>query len=451
VSDVLSTVYYIDATNGNDNFIGTTEAEAWKTLNKVKLYGEKNGYFPGDKILLKKGEVWNERLYAYGAGISENNVIYSYYGIGDNPIVSQIYHRKYLSSVVPRISGYITFDSISITGSDIGIDAKTINNLTFKNIKIYNCGTGIILNSEDGLLDNWSMEDVTINNCNSFGLFVTSEVNNFHAKRLITFNNAKDGAAFRSGIGNIVEDSLSYGNGEDGFDVGGIFGSFMFLRCISRNNKSAGFSVKGYNKICCFVNNCISYDNDQGLEVGNYSSSYTNNSVFYNNRNIGINFDNDVTQSLYNSIIFKNGELDPIYGMQVAYLNENQILYISNNCYGEHSQKRTIYVKKIKNFMSLEDWKLFLNKIYDQESFAADPQFFDSEKGNFGLMKTSPCINTGKKLDSVYGYGFNPVNYQEMNMRTMNQDDYGSGWEIGAFVYPEIQTNNSAPNILNIY
>ncbi len=53
-----ATTYYVDATNGNDSYTGTSESAAWKTIAKVNA----SSFSPGDNILFKRVETWREQL-----------------------------------------------------------------------------------------------------------------------------------------------------------------------------------------------------------------------------------------------------------------------------------------------------------------------------------------------------------------------------------------------------
>ena len=78
------TVYYVDATNGNDNYNGTSPSTAWKTILKVNS----SQFIAGDSILFKKGEQWREQLYIDWSGSSGNPITFGSYGSGDKPIIN---------------------------------------------------------------------------------------------------------------------------------------------------------------------------------------------------------------------------------------------------------------------------------------------------------------------------------------------------------------------------
>jgi len=80
VGRAANTTYYVDSTGGNDANNGTTEQTAWKTLAKV----EATALGPGDSALLKRGEVWRERLTLNGAkGLAAQPITIGAYGASD--------------------------------------------------------------------------------------------------------------------------------------------------------------------------------------------------------------------------------------------------------------------------------------------------------------------------------------------------------------------------------
>jgi hypothetical protein len=81
-------VYYVDATGGNDSNSGTSTATPWKTLAKV-MSAARN-LKPGDQILLKRGEIWRERLIIDNVanGTASAPIVFGAYGSGDKPVIS---------------------------------------------------------------------------------------------------------------------------------------------------------------------------------------------------------------------------------------------------------------------------------------------------------------------------------------------------------------------------
>ena len=78
---VTATVYYVDATNGNDNNGGTSEVLAWKTIAKVNSLP----FLAGDKILFKRGNTWRETLRITRSGSAGDTITFGAFGAGPKP------------------------------------------------------------------------------------------------------------------------------------------------------------------------------------------------------------------------------------------------------------------------------------------------------------------------------------------------------------------------------
>ena len=81
--------YYVSQSTGDDSLDGLAAAKAgangpWKTLAKASTE-----YKPGDSILLKKGDTWNEELTPKGSGTPEKPILISSYGQGNKPLIDR--------------------------------------------------------------------------------------------------------------------------------------------------------------------------------------------------------------------------------------------------------------------------------------------------------------------------------------------------------------------------
>jgi hypothetical protein len=72
-----------------------------------------------------------------------------------------------------------------------------------------------------------------------------------------------------------------------------------------------------------------------------------------------------------------------------------------------------------------------------------NPLFVSTSTNNFALSSSSPAIDTGLNLGSPYEYGLDLASTWPSNIILDNQNSFGSGWNIGAYVY----TQTSTPSI----
>jgi formylglycine-generating enzyme len=92
-------IYYVSSSTGSDTASGTSPtrngaAGPWKTLKRASTK-----YAPGDKILLKCGDTWNEDLRPKGSGTSTNPILISSYGKGSKPVIDRLDDKKDLFGI----------------------------------------------------------------------------------------------------------------------------------------------------------------------------------------------------------------------------------------------------------------------------------------------------------------------------------------------------------------
>ena len=89
VLEAQAATYYVSQSSGNDTWTGIAESPAngtgpWKSLAKAAVK-----FAPGDRILLKCGDTWNEELAPKGEGTPQNPIIIGYYGKGAKPVIDR--------------------------------------------------------------------------------------------------------------------------------------------------------------------------------------------------------------------------------------------------------------------------------------------------------------------------------------------------------------------------
>ncbi len=74
--------FYIDPDKGNDAAEGTTDASAWKSLERVNTAT----FIPGDKVLFKRGGLWRGQFQPQ-SGSNGTRIVYGAYSTGEKPIL----------------------------------------------------------------------------------------------------------------------------------------------------------------------------------------------------------------------------------------------------------------------------------------------------------------------------------------------------------------------------
>ena len=76
-------VYYVSSSSGNDEADGRSPETAWKTFRNVNA----RSLVAGEKVLLKRGDVFSERLEILGQGRENAWIEISAYGEGEKPVI----------------------------------------------------------------------------------------------------------------------------------------------------------------------------------------------------------------------------------------------------------------------------------------------------------------------------------------------------------------------------
>jgi len=94
-----SKTFYVSSSEGNDLWTGESASKGkksgpWKTLKRASAE-----YIPGDKILLKRGDIWNEELAPRGNGTATSPITIGAYGKGRKPVIDRGDYKKDLTGI----------------------------------------------------------------------------------------------------------------------------------------------------------------------------------------------------------------------------------------------------------------------------------------------------------------------------------------------------------------
>lgn len=139
ISTANSTVYYV-SNNGNDSAVGTSDAAAWATINKVN--SKMSTFVAGDRILFRKSDTFFGQITMTKSGTAGNEIIFGSYGTGELPVLTG---AKAPQNWILH-SGNIFKTSFTDTVSNLYLDGKIMNIARYPNngwLKIeYGTGAG---------------------------------------------------------------------------------------------------------------------------------------------------------------------------------------------------------------------------------------------------------------------------------------------------------------------
>lgn len=322
-------VYYVDNVNGNDNNEGHSEATAWKTLSRINITTFKQG----DKILLKRGQLFTGSIQLKGDGAALQPIQLRAYGVGKRPVISS---KGFDYSIQLMDAEGWEINDMETTGSDkagiyIGctkdgavMDYFRVNNCYVHNIgdtsKLdwdYSTSTGgiIVVNgslNKDGkpAFYKSTFNDVVINNC-------TVRYN--HRWTCLSITSGKiDG---KRGNANYIRNCTAEYSSADGIRMNGVQNSFIEYCVMYRNGawpKYPGRNLGGLGAWFFDAENCTI----QFSEASHVQANTTDGGAFdidYNQKNSTVQYCYGHDCSGYGVSVFGADSTDPTVNSTVRY------------------------------------------------------------------------------------------------------------------------------------
>jgi len=260
-----ATTYYVSESSGDDSWTGRAPSPAggrsgpWKTLGQASTH-----YDPGDRILLKCGDTWNEELHPLGSGTPTDPIVIGSYGTGNKPIIDrQDYNIDRVGVRLDDQGGY-KIAGIEFARCMTGIyaeysdgcptkeflqieDCDFRDSLKYDHYETYptprNIGLGVCLFSYER--DNRIvLQDITLKNCTfrrlASGVWTNSPDNfNYGADFIYNFENmTMDNCLFEEGLqwqmgirgvdGGLVRNCVTHDIGRDNYAWNGVAGAMFF-------------------------------------------------------------------------------------------------------------------------------------------------------------------------------------------------------------------------------
>lgn len=390
---------------------------------------------------------------------------------------------------------YVTIDGIDLTESNsVGLAmVASTSHIIFKNGRVLNSFIDNVGTCVACTVNYVTIEDSEIAYAGGIGIAAVGTANNWTVQRDKIHNNSQlpsssiSDQQFSGGLyiwdndlGHmnnwLIQDNYVYDNGRlsDGTYVtdpsGGAVGFGIWLDTVQPSN-SAGFSIIRYNYCIGDRVNEIRIENtdyaevygnlvistaaggsdnrSRGIAIWSYSGSgipisynkIYNNTVYNEDSGIAVvgsgsgTSNNVVGNDIENNIVASSAR-----ALETANGGENDGTMGSGNVYQYNdfgpAASQFIQWGNGTYFSAYSNWESsYCGSTGCSHSVESTPFFTSTSANNFTLQSGSPTINAGLNLGSSYEYGLDPASTWPSSVTTLNQNNYGSGWEVGAFVY----------------
>jgi len=448
------TTYYIDATGGADGNNGTSPATAWQFLGKI----DAGSFSAGDQILLKRGETWtcSGSNYIYCGvknGAAGNPIIIGAYGQGALPVINgnsavddcvKVIGCTYITvqDILAKNATYNNFHVVAGGGSDT-------TNIIFKRCKSISAGRDNF-SAESNLagvkadaVEYWDCEATLSSRANYFaGTWQPSTYGCHYYRCKSTYaGQGEDSHGFTAFEADQVfweacESSYTCIDPADGTDLypaGGEGIGFCFDD--ASNNGWMKYCYSHHNRLGCqaahfAAGNLIAYNNISHNKYGvviNGAPSASSNVLIYNNT-IAYNWgtpagaiwgwssvtglvvkNNLIAFNEGHAYYFDAGVTSPVVDYNLTYSNTNGVAG------GGGAPTPTHAVTGNPSFRSANDLTLLAG----------------SAAINAGVTIAGAGNNIALRCGSQWPY----------QVRIGDQNNYGSGWDIGAYIYNTGDTN----------
>jgi len=213
-----------------------------------------------------------------------------------------------------------------------------------------------------------------------------------------------DGETSR-GSGNIAR--YNYVHDQDGFGIEAIYEDDFILHNNLVDSCYRGIQIYSF-KGGLVYNNTIYYSDYQGIMIAVYVEG---------------------------SLTLKNNIIHESYQLDTDDFGIHFYTDVNGHVVSDHNTVSDTYFGRVQPAaaVNLADWRTATSQ--DANSLNSDPLFTDAANDDFTLKRTSPCIDAGVDLGATYDDALDPISSWPDSVATLDQDDYGSDWEIGAYGY----------------
>lgn len=391
-----ATTYYVDncVTVGNDSNNGTSTATPWLTIAKV----DAQTFAANDFILFRRTCTFAGQLLPPSSGTTGNQITFSAYGSGAQPKIDGTGQNF---SIIVADKSYVTISDLNPIGT------PTFNAL----IKVY--------------AQNVSISGVQVLNNTCSGQTWCVDVLGASSSVFPTQTTVQGNLA----SGDVLECDYFADNCNMLFNY--VSGGTVNMTCDGCRNST-------------FQGNVIVGASVAGMQFQNFSpGGWT--------PPIGNNFFNNTLYNNTTSILINASTTNLTVKNNVVYAGANYLVDLENFTFsGLAFDYNDYYPGTASSFIygagpttgTLAQWQV--SQTQDSHSFIGNPLFTNAGSNQFTLLTGSPAIDAGLALGNTYINALLPSSIWPEGVLTGNQSAYGTGWEIGAFLYTNSTINGTS-------
>ncbi len=411
---------------------------------------------PGDQILFRRGDIWDEGLVISNAGTASQKILYGAYGVGTAPTIDS----DFQSGGILCYKSYITIQDFIVKNTSNNAVSSAVTggcyDMLFQRLEIHNSGNNALAISKGG--DGVMIDNVKVYNAGNNGIYMSGSAENKLSNVIVqncyvsgTGGNDgivvhEDGDNNSAGDNFIIRNNYSELCAEQGFDI--TTGNNIHLyNNISKNNQQGGVVV-GHTANNVTIERHRSIDEptqatSAAINLGGNSATNSkliysiitgngyhlfrvtqghveayNNIFVYDGGGSIMDFSGEVE-----SLEFKNNIVTTkLEGMgRIRFLSPNRPpdfagFTFDNNLYYSPNGIVTIYDANSTSNYSLANYQSAFSQ--DANSSLANPLFIDLQGEDFHLLTGSPAIDSGQDV----GYG---IDYDENTVPVGSAPDKG--------------------------
>lgn len=366
---------------------------------------------------------------------------------------------------------YITVQDLIVeasNGSNVDLTEGGGSNITIRNCEIrYSGSTGVQLGrSASGGDINITGNLIHDNAFDAVNIYINVGSTAGHESYIqnnTMYNNGGHGVEIR-GNHFIVQYNLIHDNGA------AMAGHGIHTFALNNSEGTGNYNTIQYNVI--YNQSATSMGDGQGIELDQWT---TGNNIFYNvlykNQGAGITLYDASSVNVYGNSLYGNETGDvgtncradfmlvsSISNLITNVVVKNNIAYaITANvpaiCVDGGTAANTLTISHNDWYASATNWWSWAGTLGSNLTtwnahtgvsgdLNGDPLYSNASVGNLTLTTGSPAIDAGMNLGSTYQTALFSSSVWPGYVATGNQNSYGTGWEIGAFIF----ANSSVPN-----